>query len=157
MNTIDYAIAMEKDGHDYYLEQAELNKGNELEKVFLFLAKEEQSHYDLLVRRKNSETVTYHDSTLMDLKNVFSDLESIPQNKEKQLDVYRIAYGLEEKSIHLYFDLLTKTTDPVNQKLYTFLIHQEQQHMKLFEDLVIMLSRPEEWVESAEFGVREEY
>ncbi|HWQ41417.1 MAG TPA: rubrerythrin, partial [Desulfosporosinus sp.] len=40
---------------------------------------------------------------------------------------------------------------------FEYLIKQEEDHYTIIEQLVSLLSRPEEWVESAEFGVREEY
>lgn len=159
MNTIDFAIRMEREGQKYYLEQAELNKDNELHKVFMMLAEEEKQHIQLLKKRKELEPNILQDKFISpDIKKAFKEIKNFRRNhKEKQLDIYRLAYTQEEKSIYLYFDLLTKTTNHENVELYTYLIHQEQEHMKLFEDLVNMLTRPEEWVESAEFGEREEY
>ena len=44
MNNFEFAIKREIDGENYYLEQAEANKGNALSTVFLSLAKDEENH-----------------------------------------------------------------------------------------------------------------
>jgi len=48
MNTLDFAINMEQEGYKYYADQAELNKDNELQKVFQLLSKSEKEHATLL-------------------------------------------------------------------------------------------------------------
>lgn len=159
MNTIEFAINMEKEGQKYYLEQAEANKDNELHKVFLVLAESEKEHIDLLKKRKKLEPNKLGDIFIRpDIKKVFREIKNFrKEGRDKQLDVYRLAYTQEEKSINLYTDLLSLTTVPENQELYKYLIQQEKEHLNLFEDLVILLTRPEEWVESADFGERDEY
>lgn len=159
MNTIDFAINMELEGQRYFEDQAKLNKDNELHTVFLFLAEAEKEHAQLLKKRKEMEPYVLNDNSIRpDIETAIEEVKSLRNElKEKQLDMYRMAYKLEENSINLYYDLLTKTTVPENIELYTYLIEQEKEHLKFFEDLVIMLNRPEEWVESAEFGEREEY
>lgn len=158
MKTIDFAINMEREGQKYYEELADQNKDNELFTVFLILAESEKAHKELLKKRKESESIMLDDFIRPDIKKVYKELKSFRrEHREKQLDAYRMACTQEEKSIELYFDLLTRTVIPENQELYHFLIKQEQEHLNLFEDLVTMLTRPEEWVESAEFGLREEY
>jgi len=89
---------------------------------------------------------------------VFKNLKNFhKEHTTKQLDVYRLASSQEEKSIDLYNDMLSKSLDIKDKELFTFLISQEKEHLSLFEELVAMLMRPEEWVENAEFGEREEY
>ena len=74
-----------------------------------------------------------------------------------QLDVYRFATDIEEKSIVLYKGMLEKADNDKDKELFEFLLKEENQHLILFDELVKMLTRPEEWVESAEFGLREDY
>jgi rubrerythrin len=159
MNTIDFAIDLEQEGQKYYLEQAELNKDNELYTVFILLAESEKLHEELLKKRKEKEAYVLRDDYIRpNVKPVFRELKSFDQaHREKQLDVYRLAVSQEEKSIELYQDLKKQATELQDNELFNYLIHQEQEHLILFEELVTMLTRPEEWVESAEFGIREEY
>ena len=159
MNTIDFAIKMELEGQNYYLEQAELNKDNELHTVFTILASSEKEHASLLQKYKMREVLYLSEHFIRpDIKPVFRNLESFQkEHTEKQLDVYRLALIQEEKSIELYQDMMKDAVDPSDKDLFEYLIKQEKEHLNLFEDMVTMLLKPEEWVESAEFGVREEY
>ncbi|MGB4660088.1 MAG: ferritin family protein [Mobilitalea sp.] len=159
MKTLDFAINMEQEGYKYYAEQAEFNKDNELQKVFQVLSKSEKEHAALLQKRKKQEAFDLNAKfELPEIKNVFKSLKNFrKEHTTKQLDVYKLASSQEEKSIDLYNDMLSKSSDDKDKELFTFLIKQEKEHLILFEELVAMLMRPEEWVENAEFGEREEY
>ena len=74
-----------------------------------------------------------------------------------QLDFYRAATEMEQKSIDLYTGFLKEVEKDADKELFSYLIKQEQQHYNILDELSIMLRRAEEWVESAEFGDREEY
>jgi rubrerythrin len=71
-----------------------------------------------------------------------------------QLDVYRLAMEKEKQSVDLYKKLLSESEG--DKALFKFLIAQEEAHYKIMELIVKLVSRPNEWVESAEFGIREE-
>ena len=49
------------------------------------------------------------------------------------------------------------TEDAATGALFHFLIQEENRHRDLMEELYQHVNRPNNWVESAEFGVREEY
>lgn len=161
MNVIEYAIQMELDGEKFYREQAENNKGNSLYTVCLKLAEDEQKHAAILKNKLNKLPYELTDSSItLDTKNVFAEAEDIKLDTKaepSQLDFYRIASSKEQESIDLYEDFLTKATDDKDQELFKYLIKQERQHLAFLEELVSLLRKGEEWVESAEFGLREEY
>ena len=159
MNTIDFAISMEEDGRRYYLEQAERNKDNELRTVFLLLADSEKDHAELLRQYKNREDISLQGNFVgLELKSVFHGMKIFhKEDSDRQKEVYRIACEQEEKSIHLYKELEAQARDEFDRELFRYLILQEEGHLALFEELVRLVTRPEEWVESAEFGLREEY
>lgn len=159
MQTIEFAIKMEADGAQYYQEQAKAFADHPIARAFEMLAEAEIKHQRLLERYQQRQTV----DQMQDLSkenNVFSqltafknDIASIP----RQLDVYRKALELEKQSIQLYTSLLDVTSDQSGQKLLRFLIDEEKKHYSLFDELVTLVQRPEEWVEDAEFGQREDY
>ncbi len=161
MNSLEFAIQMELEGRRYYLEQAELSRQEELKTIFLILADAEQKHAELLLQRQREEELKLQEYSIVETSNsFFHSLESFKPDLPralKQLDVYRFAADQEQKSIDLYQGMLEQAKDPGDRELFQFLIKQETEHLHLFEDLVILLTRPEEWVESAEFGIREEY
>jgi len=140
MKTIDYAIQMEQEGEQYYLRQAEKHPGDVLRQVFTALAKAENRHGELLKNRAEGTAYElFEDRLLTEAKTVFSRLADYKNeifDVPGQLEIYRLAADME---------------------LLKYLIRQEQDHLDLFEELALMLNRPVEWVESAEFGPREEY
>lgn len=162
MHNLEFAIKMEMEGRQYYLEQAKKNQDNAaLNKVFSILADSEKEHEELLRKRLNKEdyTLTEGDSAEK-IKSVFGGLKDYEASQIRdttQLDVYRLATDIEEKSIELYQEMLKEAKDDKDKKLFEFLLKEENQHLILFDELVKMLTRPEEWVESAEFGLREDY
>jgi rubrerythrin len=161
MNKLDFAINMEREGRQYYLEQAEKNQDNVLNKVFVILADAEKEHEILLSKRLNKEEYTLKEfDSMKEINSIFhglKDYEASAIRSTTQLDVYRLAVSIEEKSIELYQDMLKESDNDKDKKLFEFLLKEEDKHLILFDELVKMLTRPEEWVESAEFGLREDY
>lgn len=161
MSMMDFAIQMEIDGERFYLKQAEVNKDNPLQVVFVRLAKAESRHARLLRNRMADVAGEYADDPLLkDAKTVFSELGALKKDVfglANQLDAYRLAQDLEQKSIDLYTAMLAEATDTKGREIMKFLIGQEQEHYNLLDELITLVTRPNEWVESAEFGNREEY
>jgi len=158
---LEQAVKMEKDGEIYYTKQAELNMNNSLYKVCMLLAKEERRHAELLENKLNSRPVKLKKSeTYSKVKNIFEateNLKSEVENITNQLDFYKYARENEQKSIDMYNDLLSLSGNDEDSDLFKFLIEQEKDHFMIMDEIVKMLTNAEQWVESAEFGTREDY
>jgi len=157
MNALGYAINMEIEGNKYYLNQAEISNNKGLHKIFLMLAQDEKNH-EMILRNKMiempyklilSSTRSEAENVFYDIGNFKSDIRDIP----RQLELYRMALDKEKQSIDLYTDMLSKASEAAERELIEYLIKQEEQHYEILDNLVMSLSRPEEWVESAEFGI----
>lgn len=160
MNTLEFAINMEQDGVKYYREQAKLNQGTDLESVCNLLADEESRHAQILINKKDKNAYELKDYDLLsEAKNVFSNLQNIKVERDQhaQREFYAIAADMEQKSVELYEEFLREATLPEEKELFQFLIDQEKAHLELLDELVQLVLKNEEWVESAEFGLREEY
>lgn len=160
MSLIQFAIKMEKDGEVYYEKQIEQFKNQPIAKVFGFLAAAERKHAALLERYDAGQTLDYEDPELTQTRHVFSDLNDYRVDETaapRQLEVYRYAMEIEQKSIDLYRKLRDDSDQAAQQELLDFLIKQEEDHYALFEQLTELVARPESWVEDAEFGQREDY
>lgn len=160
MDILKFAIQMEKDGEQYYLDQAKLFEDKALSVVFNNLAEDERRHAQIIeskLNNKNFDLVDHH--TLKEAQNVFENLSDV-HNEIKdipnQLDVYRSGLEVERKSIDLYQSLLEKTEDTSEKELFAFLVKQEQEHYDVLEELIKLLNRTNDWVEDAEFGLRPE-
>lgn len=160
MEMLDYAIQMELDGKEYYEKQADLNKGNRLYSVFKFLANQEFIHAEILKKRKDNIHEVPESSESFNTKTLFASLDDFKSEVSllaKQLEVYRYALEIEEKSVNMYQELYDAAEDEKDKEVYAFLIAQEKAHLEMFSELELLVRRPEEWIESAEFGLREEY
>lgn len=160
MNPLEYAIKMELDGVDYYNNQAELNKDNELYNVFKEMAKDEMTHAEILKNRMNEITFELKDDRNLErTKNIFFNAKDFKNNIKDipgQIEGYRLILDKEKESIDLYKKLLNDTNDKKEKEIFKYLIKQEEEHYSIIEDIITLLNHSNEWVESAEFGVRKE-
>ncbi|MGE5493731.1 MAG: ferritin family protein [Burkholderiales bacterium] len=154
MEGLSFAINMEVEGEAYYRQQAQKNRGNALEPVFSELADEEIRHAELLRLSEMEQPFAGEDFS----SNVFDGLSELKVDvkaRPEQIDAYRMALDMEQKSIELYERLLRESGG--KSELYEFIIGQEKEHYRVLNEIIRLLSRPENWAESAEFGIREEY
>lgn len=161
MDTLELALSLEFDLEKYYMELAEKNKDNNLAVVFNLLANEERKHTEILLGKADMLDQKIQDKDiLMEAKGLFrnlGDFKSDIKEMPNQLDSYRMALELEEKSLKFYKELQAGAEDEKLKNTYGYLMKQEDIHCIIIEELVKLTTRPEEWVESAEFGLREDY
>ncbi len=56
-----------------------------------------------------------------------------------------MALEKEKESIELYEKMLEDAVNEKEEMLFKFLIKEEKEHYRLLNDLVLLVSRPEEW------------
>ena len=157
MDMLEFAINMELDGQKYYEGQADLCSLGGLKAVFEMLSGEEKAHAELLRNKRRGLPLNLAEPVRQDLKNVFDGISAFKSDiKEKPdpIDAYRMAQEKERQSIDLYKKL---SSEGGNAELFEFLTRQEEKHFEILQDLVKLVDRPNSWVESPEFGLREEY
>jgi rubrerythrin len=64
---------------------------------------------------------------------------------------------IELKSIEFYSEQHDLVTDVKQKRALSKIIEEERRHYDLIDDIIVMVERPESWVEDAEFGVRDDY
>ncbi|SHE76908.1 Rubrerythrin [Thermoanaerobacter uzonensis DSM 18761] len=160
MTNVEFVIQMEKDGEKYYKEQAQKNKGNELENLFLDLANDEKKHAEIIENWAKKNIYDLKESEIIKkFTNVFKNKDEIKSNvrfKPEQLEIYQFALKIENESIELYEKMLKEANDDLEKRLFEFLISEENRHKEIFENLIDHVRKAEEWVESAEFGIRKD-
>lgn len=161
MELLSLTLTMEEDLKNFYLKQAKLHQGNSLQIVFELLAKEEEKHVEILMNFADKIDLPEMDSGIISkVKPIFkemSDFKSDIKLYATQLDAYRMALDKEVESLNFYKDLYDKSEEEKLKQVFHYLIQQEDKHCIILEELVKRVTRPEEWVESAEFGLREDY
>ena len=159
MNAFEYAIQMEVDGEMYYRELALENKDNDLKQVFISLAEDEKNHAKIIKEKQMGTSYLVDKEDMASDKNVFSEATGVVSEDYpiEQLNAYRKALEMEKKSINLYKKLLSETEAKEEKDIFEFLIEQEEDHYNIIEEIIEMVMRPQEWIESAEFRLRKTY
>lgn len=160
MDIYEFAIQMERDGRQFYLELASKTQNKGVKNIFNMLADDEDKHQKTIekIRIGNHEMV---DTPILEnAKNVFEQMKQF--NDEFDLsgdeeDLYRQAMEAEQKSISFYQDRADQEKDPACQTLFTKLAGEEKKHYHLLSNLVDFVNRPKIWLENAEFTHLEEY
>ena len=168
MNIFDFALKMELDGEQFYLQQAAKVTYEDLKVVLLGLAEDEQRHYKIVQRLRQQETGYIEpDPAISAARNVFviagdkpfipRDQDSIAKWKDEQRDVYQAALRKEEESVRLYKQLQETVESPAERDILKKLAQEEERHAEVLGNIVEMINRFHEWVESAEFHHQKPY
>lgn len=166
MNIFDFALKMELDGEKYYRDFAGKTKDDDLKKVLIGLAEDEKRHYEIIQLAQN-QTFKFiqADPALAKIKNVFADNTElvgdkkaiIAKLKDEQFDYYQAALVKENQSVELYQKLKETVDDPDGKAICEKLIHEEEKHVEVLDNIIEMLNHVNDWVESAEFNHQDNY
>jgi rubrerythrin len=161
MDTYQYAMKMEKDGVDYYEGALARTQHPGFQRILKMLIGQEKRHYEVFkALREEGTTADLVAFPLVEVKNIFQQMRDNKDEVEldaSEAEVYEKALAIEKKSEDFYRDAATQVAHPNARKQILAIADQEHQHFLLMTDLVKYIERPQEWVESAMFGVREEY
>ena len=162
MNIYKYAMKMEKDGENYYRELANKTEDIGLQNILKMLADEEVRHYNIIEQMMKSKASAELAETgiLKKVKNIFIKIKgkNLVFNFDlPQINFYRKAREIEEKSYKFYIEMSDKVEIESQRKVFLKLAGEEKKHMFLLENLVEFVSRPETWIENAEFNHLDEY
>jgi rubrerythrin len=166
MNIFEFALKMELDGEKYYRDLAEKTKYDDLKKVLIGLAEDEKRHYEIIQLAQNQTFQHIEaDPSLTNIKNVFADnighlgekKEFIAKLKDEQFDYYQAALVKENESVKLYQKLKENVENPAAKAICEELIHEEEKHVEVLDNIIDMLNHVNDWVESAEFNHQDNY
>lgn len=159
MNIFEYAMQMEKDGENYYrqLVQKTTNKG--IKTILTMLADEEVKHYNA-IKQMGAKLQMAETTILVDAKNVFEQMKEGQGQFDidvGQIQLYKKAQDIEEKSRDFYQQKANEVEEEYQKELFLKLADEEKKHYFLLENIINFVSRPETWLENAEFYHLEEY
>jgi rubrerythrin len=162
MNIFDFAMTMEKDGESYYRELAKkCNDKEGLRKILNMLADDEVKHYQTLEKMKNMETADIEETQILkNVKNIFVQLkEERAEIKTdiSQLDLYKKAQEIEKKSEDFYLQKVEELENEKHKQILLKIADEEKKHYYLLQNIIEFVSRPQKWIENAEFHHLEEY
>jgi len=162
MNIYKYAMKMEKDGENYYSELVTKTDDTGLQNILKMLANDEVKHYKIIEQMMKSDASAELAETgiLKNAKNIFIEIKGkniVFNFNLSQVDFYRKAREFEEKSYKFYLEMSDKVEIKSQKKLFLMLAEEEKKHIFLLENLVEFVSRPETWIENAEFNHLDDY
>jgi rubrerythrin len=160
MNIFDYAMKMEMDGKDYYLEMAAKSPTRGFKTILTMLAENEVRHYNAVKAMKNRQYSLEETPILNNVKNVFEEMKD--QHNEisragDQGELYRKAQDVEKKSEDFYREKAAENDNEQVKTLFEKIAEEEKRHYYLLENMIELLRRPKEWLENAEWSHLETY
>lgn len=160
MDIYEYAMQMEKDGENFYREIADKTNDEGMKSIMNMLADEEVKHYRTIQKMKNNEYLMSDTTILNDAKNIFSRMgeeDRTFETREDQISLYKEAQDIEKKSELFYEEKADESDNEDQEKLLKRLAEEERKHYFLLDNIIKFVSRPEYWLENAEWNHLEQY
>ena len=156
MNVFEFAMQMEKDGEAFYREIANKTNNAGLQKIFNTLADEEVVHYNTFKKLYEKKTTKVVESNILEkAKNIFIELKDSGgldlSTEPPQTEAYQKALEAEKESYTFYEQKAKETDDPEEEEILLTLAREERHHYRLLENIIEFISRPEQWLEDAEY------
>lgn len=157
---IEQAIQLEEKAGANYQAAAKATSDLSAAKILEFLADEEESHAKSLRAMSDSpasEGIDLIQAAKDWIRGVVEGGAAAISPDAELLAVLRRALAIEQQTESFYREQSVAAEDNAVVKLFTRLADAEKKHFLLVSSLVEYFDRPNEWVESAEFGTRDEY
>jgi rubrerythrin len=160
MNIFEFAMEKEKFSEDYYRRLSATSNNKGLKAIFNMLADEEAKHYKIVSDMKENIAPDLVETTILsNAKGVFAKMRQSVQNFDlniSQTELYRKAQNIEKQSRDFYLEKANEV-EKTQKGIFLKLADQEKKHYFLLENIIDFVSRPETWLENAEFYHLEEY
>ena len=167
MNIFDFALKMELDGEKYYRDLAERVSFDKLKTVVEGLAEDERRHYKMIQSvQQQTFNLVEANPALSKTDNVFAiDNEAALANKKffieklkgEQIEAYQAALMKEKESVELYSKLKENAKNREEKIICEKLMHEEEKHVEVLENIIDMLNHVHDWVDAPEFNHQDNY
>jgi rubrerythrin len=155
MDIYKYALQMELDGRQFYIDLAEKTNNAGIKSILTMMAESEAKHYNIILSMQRNDKTQYSTDTevLSKIKNIFMKMKD---EKEidvdvSQVDVYKKALEVEANSEKFYLERADEEKDLHRKKIFLTLASEEKSHCVLLENIVNFVSQPDNWVENSEW------
>lgn len=161
MDIFEFAMEKERRAEQLYRELADKADHAGLKNILNMLAEDEVIHYQVVERMKSETPDAITESpALAGAKEVF---EKMSRGAEKfdfhisEIDLYRKARDIEAASKKFYLEKAQEVEDPGQRKIFAKLAEEEDKHLRLVQGLCDFVSKPETFLENAEFSHFDDY
>ncbi len=156
------AKSMENEGKEFYEKLAAESTLPGVSKIFSFLAKQEQKHFDYfdLLSKGAPAGDAADEDPIAKVKAIFAEVEKpaadfVPE--DETVGAYEKGLSLEVKSIEYYEKILNGSDSDYAKVALKAIIEEEEKHKKILSAIIDFVKRPFEWLENAEFNHLETY
>ena len=159
MDIFEYAMQMEKDGEAYYRELVAKSGDVGLATILGMLADDEVKHYRALQEMQRAAGAEMAETeVLANARNVFAQMRGQTFDLDvSQIELYQKAQEIERRSQEFYAEKAKEVSDPAHEKMFLRIAEEEQRHYFLLDHVIEFVSRPQTWIEDAEFTHLDEY
>jgi rubrerythrin len=161
MDIFEFAIEKEQLSEQFYRELAQRAPHKGLVSIFTMLADEEHGHIEVVTKMKEGLPTQVTETILLtNAKTIFAKMR---QSKDKfkfgdsQIDLYRKAQDIEKESRAYYRQKAQESDNPSHKAIFNTLAEEENKHYFLLDNIIEFVSRPQAWLENAEFHHLEKY
>lgn len=157
---IEQAIHLETTAEESYRKAAQATGDPSAGRILALLADEEAQHAQMLRTMTTASDIEVPDllqSARSWIRGVVEGGALAISPEAGLLDVLQRAMTIEQTTEAFYRKHAETAEGDSIRQLFTNLADTEQTHFLLVGSLVEYFNRPSEWVESAEFGERDEY
>jgi len=160
MDIFDFAMQMEKEGEALYRRLADACGDRGLAGILATLADEEAAHQRVIAEMRHGAPTVAPTTVLRDAANVFRRMKQSGQAFRldvRQVDMYRKALDIENRSEAFYREKAEQVAQETQRDVFLRLAAEERKHAVLMDNIVELVSRPDTWLENAEWHHLEEY
>ncbi|MFC2163695.1 ferritin family protein [Acidobacteriota bacterium] len=162
MEFFEFANDLEQRTVDTYRELANQCRANEgVKNILLMLVADHDKHVKTLEKMKTkahaemTETGAFREARkLFDKMQKDKDVFSCDVD---QLQLYRDARDLVQKKKQFYEEMIDRMDSEENKNLLKQLVEEERKQATVLDNIIEMVSRPNSWLENAEFHHLDEY
>ena len=142
---LDRAMDMEKAAHDCYEEIAEKHPRPHMQASMTQLAREEQRHMNILAQYRttlgrpvplNLPPSSAFDSIWQELIEALDEITEVIQPHTDEVTAIQRAVTLEKQSLNIYKEALQESTSDAGQRVFSFLVEQDERHLSYLENLL---------------------
>ncbi|MBR9690587.1 ferritin family protein [Candidatus Woesearchaeota archaeon] len=158
MDAFAFAMKMETEGILMYEKILSKTTNPGLRSILQMLIGQEKQHYHLFEYMKDSADADMKKVSFKGIKTMFEKMrekgEKLPDD---QVKMYKRIQKVEEDSEKTYKEIAEKVDDEgVKQQILT-IADEEHRHAEIMHNIIEMITRPDFWIEDAEFVHLEEY
>ena len=161
MNIFEFAMQIEKEAEDFYGQLAGDTDNAGLKTIFNMLAAEEAKHYKVVKEIKTRMLQKISDTNVLsEAKVVFEQMNKSDTKFNSginQVEAYKKAQDVEKKSRDFYLQKAGEVEDHCQEEIFRKLAEEEKKHHFLLQNIIDFVSRPETWLENAEWNHLNEY